>query len=112
MASSDKTAYDFTATDIDGRPRSLSEFAVDGAGKLTGTMNNEFFGATPIKDGVVNGNAISFKLTFEGAPDGGAMTINYTGTVKGDELAMTSKFQGEVPGGGPAEMSFTATRAK
>jgi glutathione peroxidase len=27
MASSDKTAYDFTATDIDGRPRSLSEFA-------------------------------------------------------------------------------------
>ena len=88
------------------------EFAVDAAGKLTGTMNNEFFGATPIKDGVVNGNSISFKLTFEGAPDGGAMTINYTGTVKGDELAMISKFQGEVPGGGPAEMSFTATRAK
>ena len=27
MTSSDKTAYDFTATDIDGRPRSLSEFA-------------------------------------------------------------------------------------
>ena len=88
------------------------EFAVDAAGKLTGTMNNEFFGATPIKDGVVSGSNISFKLTFEGAPDGGAMTINYTGTVKGDELAMTSKFQGEVPGGGPAEMSFTATRAK
>ena len=88
------------------------EFAVDVAGKLTGTMNNEFFGATPIKDGVVNGNSISFKLTFEGAPDGGAMTINYTGTVKGDELAMTSKFQGEVPGGGTAEMSFTATRSK
>ena len=88
------------------------EFAVDAAGKLTGTMNNEFFGATPIKDGVVSGSNISFKLTFEGAPDGGAMTINYTGTVKGDELAMTSKFQGEVPGGGPPEMSFTATRAK
>ena len=87
------------------------EFAVD-AGKLTGAMNNEFFGATPIKDGVVDGNNISFKLTFEGAPDGGAMTISYTGTVKGDELAMTSKFEGEVPGGGPAEMSFTATRAK
>jgi len=27
MASSDTTAYDFTATDIDGRARSLSEFA-------------------------------------------------------------------------------------
>ena len=62
------------------------EFAVDAAGKLTGTMNNEFFGATPVTDGVVNGNNISFKLTFQGAPDGGAMTINYTGTVKGDEI--------------------------
>ena len=88
------------------------ELAVDAAGKLTGSMNNEFIGAIPIKEGVAKGNDVSFKLTFEGAPDGGTMTINYTGTVKGDELAMTSKFQGEVPGGGPAEMSFTATRAK
>ena len=88
------------------------DFVVDAPGKLSGAMNNEFFGATPIKEGVVDGNNISFKLTFEGAPDGGAMTVNYTGTVKGDELAMTSKFQGEVPGGGPAEMSCTATRAK
>ena len=87
------------------------EFAVD-AGKLTGSMQNEFIGAVPIKDGVVNGNNISFKLTFEGGPDGGALTIGYTGTVKGDELAMTSKFEGEPPGGGPAEMMFTATRAK
>ena len=88
------------------------EFAVDAAGKLTGTMNNELFGATPIKDGIVNGNAISFKLTFEGGPDGGAITIGYTGTVKGDELAMKSKFEGTPPGGGPAEMTFTATRTK
>ena len=86
------------------------DFAVDAAGKLTGSMNNEFFGATPIKDGVVKGNDVSFKLTFD-APDG-AMTISYTGTVKGNELALTSKFEGEVPGGGPAEQSFTATRAQ
>jgi len=87
------------------------EFAVDAAGKLTGSMNNEFFGATPIKDGVVNGNDVSFKLTFAGAPDGD-MTISYTGTVKGDELALTSKFEGAPPGGGPAEQSFTAKRAQ
>ncbi|HEX7238489.1 MAG TPA: hypothetical protein VF405_16095 [Gammaproteobacteria bacterium] len=87
------------------------DFAVDGS-KLTGSMNNELFGATPITDGVVNGNSISFKLTFEGAPDGGAIKISYTGTVKGDELAITSKFEGEPPGGGPAERMFTATRAK
>jgi hypothetical protein len=85
------------------------EFVVDAAGKLTGAMTNEFFGSTPISDGVVKGNDVSFKLTFQlDAP----MTINYTGTVKGDELAMTSKFEGAPPGGGPAEQSFTATRAK
>ena len=87
------------------------DFAVDAAGKLTGSMSNELFGATPIKDGVVSGNNVSFKLTFAGAPDGD-MTISYTGTVKGDELALTSKFEGAPPGGGPAEISFTATRAK
>jgi hypothetical protein len=88
----------------------IFDFAVDG-GKLTGSMNNEFFSAT-VKDGVVNGNDISFKLTIEGAPDGSVLTISYTGKVKGDELAMTSKFEGEPPGGGPAETTFTATRAK
>lgn len=85
------------------------DFAVDAAGKLTGSMNNEFFGATPIADGVVKGNDVSFKLTFQlDAP----MTVNYTGTLKGDELALTSKLEGEVPGGGPAEQSFTAKRAQ
>jgi hypothetical protein len=87
------------------------EFLVDAAGKLTGSMQNEFFGATPISDGVVNGNDISFKLTFDGGPNG-PMTISYKGTVSGDELALTSKFEGTPPPGGEAETSFTATRAK
>ena len=87
------------------------EFLVDAAGKLTGSMQNEFIGAVSIAEGVVNGSALSFKLTFEGGPDG-PMTLNYQGTVKGDELAMTSKFEGAPPGGGPAEQSFTMTRAK
>ena len=87
------------------------DFLVDAAGKLTGSMTNELFGATPIKDGVVNGSSGSFKQTFAGAPEGD-MTISYTGTVKGDELALTSKFEGSPPDGGPAELSFTATRAK
>ena len=84
------------------------EFIID-AGKLTGAMHNEFIGATPIKDGAVDGNNVSFKLTFEG-PDS-AITINYAGTVKGNELALTSKFEGTPPGGGPAEQTLTATRA-
>jgi hypothetical protein len=85
------------------------EFAVEAAGKLTGAMHNELFGAVPIADGTIDGNDLSFKLTFEGGPDG-PMTISYRGTVKGDELALTSKFEGTPPPGGSAEQSFTAKR--
>jgi hypothetical protein len=85
------------------------EFVVDAAGKLTGAMHNELFGATAISEGVVNGKDVSFKLTFAGDFP---MTINYKGTVEGNELKLTSTFVGEVPGGGPAETSFTATRSQ
>ena len=87
------------------------EFIVDAAGKLTGTLQNEFIGSVPIQDGKVNGNDISFKLSIDGGPNG-AMNIGYKGTVKGDELSLTSKFEGEVPGGGPAEQTVKLTRAK
>jgi hypothetical protein len=86
------------------------EFAVDGD-KLTGSMSNDFMGATPITDGMIKAGELSFKLRIEGGP-GGAMTINYKGMVKGDELALTSTFEGTPPGGGPAEQNLTATRAK
>jgi len=85
------------------------EFVIDAAGKLTGAMHNELFGATPISEGIVSGKDLSFKLTFAGDFP---MTINYKGTVEGNELKMTSTFVGEPPGGGPAEMSFTATRSQ
>jgi hypothetical protein len=86
------------------------EFMADGD-KLTGSMSNDFMGATPITDGMINGGELSFKLKIEGGP-GGAMTINYKGMVKGDELALTSTFEGAPPGGGPLEQTLTATRAK
>ena len=85
------------------------EFLVDAAGKLTGSMQSEFFNA-PIKEAVLEGDKLAFKLTIDG-PEG-AMNISYTGVVKGDELQLTSKFEGTPPGGGPAEMTLTATRAK
>ena len=34
------------------------EFVVDAAGKLTGSMINEFIGSIPIKDGVAKGNDV------------------------------------------------------
>jgi hypothetical protein len=87
------------------------EFLVDAAGKLTGSMQNEFIGSIPIKDGAIKGNALSFKLSFDGGPNG-TMNISYTGTVKGDDLELKSKFEGAPPGGGPAEQSFVAHRSK
>jgi hypothetical protein len=87
------------------------EFLVDAAGKLTGSLQNEFIGSIPIKDGTIKGNDLSFKLTIEGGPNG-AMNISYTGTVKGDDLELKSKFEGAPPGGGPAEQTLVAHRAK
>jgi hypothetical protein len=89
----------------------LFEFLDDAAGKLTGTLTMEFFGAIPIKEGVAKGNDVSFKITMEGGPNG-PMTIAYNGTVKGDELALTSKFEGPVPEGAQAEQSLTAKRVQ
>lgn len=86
------------------------EFLVDAAGKLSGSMQSEFFTA-PIKDAVLDGDKLSFKLTIDGGPNG-PMNLSYTGVVKGDELELTSKFEGAPPGGGPAEMTLTATRAQ
>jgi hypothetical protein len=85
------------------------ELAVAG-NTLTGAMTNEFFGTTPITDGTTNGKNVAFKIKFD-APDG-AMVVNYSGTVSGDEMKLTSKFEGAPPGGGPAETTFTAARAK
>lgn len=79
--------------------------------ELTGSMSNEFMGETPISNGMVDGNEVSFSLTIEGGP-GGSMTINYEGEVEGDELMLTSTFEDGPPGGGPAEQTLTATRAE
>lgn len=59
---------------------------------------------------MIKGDELSFKLTIDGGPNG-AMNISYKGTVKGDELQLTSKFEAP-PGGGPAEQSLVAHRAK
>ena len=87
------------------------EFIVDAAGKLTGSMQNEFIGSIPIKDAVLKGSDLSFKLTIDGGPNG-PMSISYKGSVKGDDLALTSKFEGTPPAGQPAESTLTAHRAK
>lgn len=68
-------------------------FKQDGT-KLTGTVQGAQGDPMAISDGKVDGDKISFKVSFNG------MTITHEGTVNGDEIKLTSKSdQGDFPGG-------------
>lgn len=81
-------------------------FSVDGP-KLSGSVANDMMGETPISNGTVDGDTLSFTLTMMDT-----MTINYEGVVEGDEMTLTSTFAGDPPPGAEAETTFTATRAE
>lgn len=70
-------------------------FKVDGS-TLTGTINGPMGGdPMPFTDGKIDGNNISFKISFNG------MTITNTGVINdaGDEIKLTSKSDGgDFPG--------------
>ena len=77
-------------------------FKQDGA-KLTGTVQGPQGDPLAITDGKVDGDKISFKVSFNG------MTISHEGTVKGDQITLTSKADsGDFPGG---EMTLKKTPA-
>jgi hypothetical protein len=79
-------------------------FKVEGD-KLTGTVSG-MQGDTPISDGKISGDEISFttKLSF----NGNEVTLLYKGTVSGDEIKLTRSRQGgDQPG-----QEFTAKRVK
>lgn len=78
------------------------EFKVEG-GKLTGSMAGRQ-GDTPISEGKIDGDKISFKVVRE--MNGNTMTMSYSGTVSGDEIKFTVD-----SGRGPAR-EITAKRAK
>ena len=87
----------------DGNSMDISfTFKQDGAA-LTGTIVAMQGDPMPISDGKVDGNKISFKVSFNG------MSITHEGTIneKGDEIKLTSKSDGgDFPG-----MEFTLKRA-
>ena len=73
----------------------------DGA-KLTGSVQGAQGDPIAISDGKIDGNRISFKVSFKGT------TISHEGTVSGDEIKLTSKADsGNFPGG-----EMTLKRAK
>jgi hypothetical protein len=88
-----------------GQTREVTfNFKADGA-KLTGTVSGRQ-GDTPISDGTIKGDDISFTQTFE--VQGNSVKLTYTGKVSGDEIKMTRKREGSDQ---PAA-EFTAKRVK
>jgi hypothetical protein len=73
------------------------DFKQDGT-KLTGTVQGPMGDPMTIADGKVEGDKLSFTVSFEG-PDG-AMKISNSGTIAGEEITLTTKFEGGgFPGG-------------
>ena len=95
-----------------GAVQLLLEFKSEGE-KLTGTIAADMGGQgmppSPISDGVVKGEDVSFKQSVSMMPDAPAMVIAYKGKLKGDELALTSVLD---MGQGPQETKLVAKRAK
>jgi hypothetical protein len=98
---------------VDGGPAGpielVFEFKAEGE-KLTGNLSAAMMPApTPISDGVIKGEDVSFKLSIsmmEGAPP---LVISYVGKLKGDELNLNSVLD---MGQGPMETPVLAKRAK
>ncbi len=72
------------------------DFQVAGS-ELTGTMSTQF-GETPISEGKVEGDEISFVIVRSFG--GNEMKMLYKGKVAGDEISFTMEMQG-APTGGP-----------
>jgi hypothetical protein len=100
----------WTAQVPGGRDGQLQEttftFKVEGD-KLTGTVSGRQ-GDTPIADGKISGDDISFTVTRE--RQGNTIKQAYKGKVAGDEIKFTRSTEGGQGNRPPAE--FTAKRAK
>ena len=78
-------------------------FKQDGT-KLTGTVDGPGGQPLELKDGKVDGDKISFVVSFDGG--GGEMKILHEGTINGDEITLNIKMEGG-PGeglGGPLKL--------
>jgi len=85
-------------------------FKADGS-TLTGTSIGPQGNETPISDGKIDGDDISFAVKITGQME---MTINYKGKISGDEIKLTMEMDmggGGGPGGGMGPMELILKRA-
>jgi hypothetical protein len=89
-------------------PQPVSITLKNDGGKVTGSVETMGRGGpvqTPIEEGTLKGNDVSFKTKQMGR--GGEVIMKWTGTVSGDEI----KFKREPEGGQGMPVEFTAKRA-
>ncbi|MGA2588575.1 MAG: hypothetical protein ABSH32_01545 [Bryobacteraceae bacterium] len=86
-----------------GQTREMTFNLKADGGTLTGTVSGRQ-GDTPISDGKIDGDHISFSQTMEF--NGNSMKFLYKGTVSGDEI----KFMRSRDGGEGSPQEFTAKR--
>jgi hypothetical protein len=98
------------SVDAGGAPIELTfDLKAEGE-KLTGTLT-VMGNPSPISDGKVKGEDVSFKLAFDMGQGGPPLEISYVGKLKGDNLTMKSTFSmGD--GAPPNETEFVAKRSK
>jgi hypothetical protein len=87
------------------------DFTVEGD-VLKGTITNDFTGATPITDGKLEGNKLTFNTSFDDGA-GGAMTISYTGLLEAGKINLKMGIGGvdAAAAGGFEIPPLTLTRA-
>lgn len=79
-----------------GTSKTIYEFKANGA-ELTGKITTERGGTpteSPISEGKIEGDTISFAVEREGRGGGGTFKIMYTGKVAGDKITFTRTFEG------------------
>jgi hypothetical protein len=89
----------------DGQTREVTITLKAEGEKLTGTISGRQ-GDTPISDGQIKGDDLSFTVTQ--SRQGNEVKVNYKGKVSGDEIKFTRTFGG----GNRPPVEFTAKRAK
>jgi hypothetical protein len=86
FASDPTGTWKVTAEGPNGSMDRTFTFKVDGA-KLTGETNSELVGKSSIDDGKVEGENISFNISFE--LQGNQMKTSFKGKTTGDEISLS-----------------------
>ena len=103
------------AADISGKWKATAEgpqgqmertftFKVDG-NKVTGESTSTMMGTSPISEGKIEGDTITFVLTAKFGDQ--EVKLNYKGKISGDEIKFTSEMAG---GGGGQAIQWTAKK--